>query len=315
MKLIWLQGASCSGCSMNFVCAKQPSIIELQERYGVEIIFHPSLSDLAGDDVQELLTKYKSEPIDILAIEGGVLTGPEGTGHFHHFGGSTFMEWVKDLAKNAKNVVALGSCSAYGGIPSISPNLNDVVGLQFLRRDIGGLLGEDYRSGSGLPVVNVPGCPAHFMNVITVLLEIATGKMDNDSLDKYNRPKNLFHDYPHHGCPRNEYFEYRQEAENVGEKGCMFENLGCHGPLVKCNANTHRWFDGWGSCTWYGYPCIGCASPGFPDESFPLFETKKLAGIPVNLPDGVKKSAYLQTKVMGQRACPDRLRVSGGDSK
>ena len=75
MKMIWLQGASCSGCSMNFVCAKRPNILELEERHNLEMLFHPSLSPLSGDGVQKLLSKYKSKPIDILIIEGGVLTG------------------------------------------------------------------------------------------------------------------------------------------------------------------------------------------------------------------------------------------------
>lgn len=314
MKIIWLQGASCSGCSMNFISAKRPNIIELEKRYNLEILFHPSLSPLSGRDVQNLLSKYKSKPIDILAIEGGILTGPEGTGNYHHFAGAPFMKWVQELSKNANYLLALGSCSSYGGIPSISPNFGDVEGLQFLHKKPGGFLGKDYRSGSGLPVINVPGCPTHWMNAITVLIDICMNRVTSDLLDEYNRPKHIFKDYPHHGCPRNEYFEYRQESDRIGEPGCMFEYLGCHGPLVKCNANTHRWFDGWGSCTWAGFPCLGCVSPEFPEESFPMFETKKLAGIPIRLPDGVKKSAYLQAKIMGQHACPDRLRVRRVDS-
>jgi len=313
MELIWLQGASCSGCSMNFVCSKRPNILELQERYGIDFLFHPSLSEKSGNDVQDLLEKYTKEPIDILVIEGGVLTGPDGTGAFHHFAGSTFKDWVNRLAAKARYVVAIGSCSSYGGIPSLAPNPCDVTGLQWDMRDRGGFLGEDYTSAEGVPVINVSGCPVPFTNIVTILIDIAKGRVVADSLDEFGRPKDIFFEYPHHGCPKNEYFEYRQEAEHVGERGCMFENLGCHGPLVRCNSNIHRWFDGWGSCTWYGYPCIGCVSPGFPEEAFPLFETPKIAGIPKNLPVGVKKSAYLQAKTMGQRACPDRLKIRKED--
>lgn len=300
---------------MNFVCTKRPNIIELQERYGLELAFHPSLTSLYGDDVQKLLNKYTSESIDILAVEGGVLTAPDNTGQYHEFAGRTFKEWVEDIAENAIFVLALGSCSAYGGIPSISPNVGDIVGLQFTHRKVGGLLGRRYRSRSGLPVINVPGCPVHWMNVVSVLIDICQKHISFNELDEFNRPKNIFKDFLHHGCPRNEYFEYKQEALKVGEPGCMYENLGCHGPLVRCNANIHRWFDGWGSCTWAGFPCIGCVSPGFPEESFPVFETQKIADIPVNLPEGVEKAAYLQSKIMGQQACPERLKLRNGRDK
>jgi len=312
LKLLWLQGASCSGCSMNFMCAKKPNFIELQERYDIEFVFHPSITPLSGKKVEELLQTYTKEPIDLLIVEGGVMTGPDNTGRYHHYAGKTFMEWITELSGTAKYIIAVGSCSAFGGIPVISRNINDVKGLQFVMRKPGGFLGKQFKSRSGFPVINIPGCPAHWMNVITVLIDICLGRLASDDLDEYNRPKYIFQDYLHHGCPRNEYFEYRQEATKLGEEGCMFENLGCHGPLVKCNANIHRWFDGWGSCTYAGFPCIGCVSPGFPEESFPLFKTAKLAGIPVKLPEGVKKSAYFQTKILANRACPDRLKIKKG---
>ncbi len=300
---------------MNFLCSKRPDLSELKDQYQIDIVFHPSISPNSGKKIRKLLTKYEKETIDLLIIEGGVITGPNNTGRYHIFAGKPFMEWVASISQNARYVIAVGSCSSFGGIPVISPNVNNTKGLQFLMRSHGGFLGKKFRSTSGLPVVNIPGCPAHWQNVITALIDISLQRFKAEDLDEYNRPAYLFHDYLHHGCPRNEYFEYRQEATHIGEPGCMFENLGCKGPLVKCNANIHRWFDGWGSCTWSGFPCIGCVSPGFPKESFPLFKTQKLAGIPVNLPEGVKKSAYFQTKILANRACPDRLRLHKKERK
>lgn len=300
---------------MNFMCSKRPDPKELQDQYDLEIVFHPSISPQSGQGVRDILLTYEKEAIDILVIEGGVITGPRHSGRYHYFAGRPFMEWVKSLSRNARYVLAVGSCSSYGGVPVIAPNTNAIMGLQYVMRAFGGFLGRDYKSGSGFPVINIPGCPAHWQNVITVLIDIRLQRLTLDDLDAYNRPEYLFQDYLHHGCPRNEYFEYRQEAAHIGEQGCMFENLGCRGPLVKCNANIHRWFDGWGSCTWSGFPCIGCVSPGFPAESFPLFETEKLAGIPVMLPEGVKKSAYFQTKILADIACPDRLRICKGNKR
>ena len=70
------------------------------------------------------------------------------------------MDWLRELSQKARYTLAIGSCAAFGGLPTISPNVNDILGLQFLMRSPGGYLGEKFRSGAGFPVVNIPGCPA-----------------------------------------------------------------------------------------------------------------------------------------------------------
>ena len=70
-------------------------------------------------------------------------------------------DWLSDLAHVANFVVAVGDCACWGGIPAMAPNPTDSSGLQYLKREEGGFLGKDFRSKSGLPVINIPGCPAY----------------------------------------------------------------------------------------------------------------------------------------------------------
>lgn len=56
-------------------------------------------------------------------------------------------------------MIAAGTCAAFGGIGA--SGWTQASGLQFLKKEPGGLLGEDFRSRTGLPVINLAGCPCH----------------------------------------------------------------------------------------------------------------------------------------------------------
>ena len=56
------------------------------------------------------------------------------------------------------------------------PNPSESVGLQFLKRAPGGSLGTAFTSKAGLPVINIPGCPAHPDWVTQILVAVASGR-------------------------------------------------------------------------------------------------------------------------------------------
>jgi len=96
----------------------------------------------------------------------------------------------------------------------------------------------------------------------------------------------------HDGCIRNEYFEWKEEAEEFGHKeGCLYYNLGCKGPITHGPCNKILW-NRISSKTRAGMPCIGCTEYNFPlKENY--FETKKNMGIPEDIPIGTTKRAYI----------------------
>jgi hydrogenase small subunit len=206
------------------------------------------------------------------------------------------------LAKQARWTVAAGTCASFGGIGADTPT--ESTGLQFHKSKPGGLLGKDFRSRAGLPVVNLAGCPCHPAVIAGTLSALCAGQPLE--LDQFNRPLDWYGMTVHQGCTRNEYHEYRVEEYDFAKRGCLFFHMGCHGPLVDGPCNKLLWH-GRSSKTRAGVPCFGCTSPEFPAAS-PFFETRNIEGIPIDLPKGISRAHYLVYKGMAAAAAPERLK-------
>ena len=136
---------------------------------------------------------------------------------------------------------------------------------------------------------------------------IANNQLVAEDLDEYKRPKFFTQHLVHHGCNRNEFYEFKASADQPTDLGCMMENMGCLGTQAQADCNIRPW-PGGGSCTSGGYACINCTAPDFeePNESF--MKTPKLAGIPVGLPLDVPKAWFIALSTLSKSATPERLR-------
>ena len=301
--IVWMQTGACSGDSMALLCADRPSIENLIEQYGLNFLWHPSLTaDRGFGEVLDGVTSGR-EPLDILCIEGSLLTGPNGSGQYDTWKGRAKIDIVRQLAPLATHVVAIGTCAAFGGVHAAGPNPTDCTGLQFMKEQPGGLLGSDWRSRSGQPVINVAGCPAHPNTMTKVLAMLAEG--ETLQLDTLNRPAAFFSTLVHQGCTRNEYHEYDIEDNVLGGRGCLFFNLGCRGPQTVAPCNTELW-NGHNSKTRAGVPCFGCTSADFPPAR-DLFVTPKIGTVPKFLPLGVARAKYMAYKNLARAAAPERV--------
>lgn len=271
-RLLWLQGLACGGDTMAFLNSEEPDVSELVSELGIEIAWHPSLSPEIGKDAVAIVNRFikKKKGLDILVVEGATAQGTGGAGEYHLFGDQPFKNIVSELAKAANYVLAVGACACWGGIPAASPNLTGATGLQFHKNKKGGLLGEKFKSKSGLPVINIPGCPAHPTWVVHTLVSIAGGNSDKIELDRYNRPSQFFSSLSHEGCTRALYHEYKMAAENFSDKGCLFFELGCRGPIAYSTCNELLW-NRQSTKPRAGVPCLGCTEPEFPDYPEPGF--------------------------------------------
>jgi hydrogenase small subunit len=244
------------------------------------------------------------QKLDILCVEGSIITAPRGTGLYDSYKGRARMEIALDLARQADAVVAMGTCACFGGVHAASPNPSDCIGLQFDKAKPGGLMAPEWRSRAGLPVINVAGCPAHPHAMTQTLGALAAGMPLE--LDELNRPKAFFNTLVHQGCTRNEYHEYDIEDKELGGKACLFFNLGCEGPRTQAVCNSDLW-NGVSSKTRAGVPCFGCTSPSFPREG-DLFATEKIGDIPLRLPVGVERARYMAYKNLARAAAPTRVK-------
>ena len=261
--LYWMQTGACGGDSLSILSAQSPSFETLVSQHGVELLWHPSLSHASYAHHERLRAEIVdgTRALDILCIEGSIITAPRGTGLYDSHRGRARMEIVRELAARARHVVAMGTCAAFGGVHAAGPNPSDCIGLQFDHSQPGGLLPADWRSRNGLPVVNVAGCPAH-PHAMTQTLAVLAAGMPLE-LDAIHRPASHFRTVVHQGCTRNEYHEYDVEESQPGGKACLFFNLGCQGPLTRAVCNADLW-NGVSSKTRAGVPCFGCTSPDFP---------------------------------------------------
>lgn len=306
--LIWFQASTCAGSSVSFLNADQPDLFQIVNKLGVNVVFHPTLDPKTGQDAMKTLDPYIKEEkkLDVLAVEGAIARGPDGTGMACIVGGKPAKETVMELAKVAHYTVAVGTCAAFGGVVAADPNPTDATGLQFHKDKEGGFLGAAYRSRGGLPVINVPGCPAHpdwaSKSMAALLLGMPV------ELDQYNRPKAFYDSLSHWGCIHNEFYEFKVERVMFGCAGCLFLELGCKGPLTHADCNTRLW-NRQSSKTRVGSPCVGCTEPNFPDEhSGHYFTTPTTLGVPARLPIGVSRGSYIAYSGVAKSAAPSRLK-------
>jgi Ni,Fe-hydrogenase I small subunit len=315
--LLWLQGSCCGGETVSLLNAEQPDFLTTLENLGYDLIWHPSFSFPKEIGMNEVVGKMLSgkSRLGVLVVEGAIYNRPEAGPQLLGPKARHLKDLVIELAAVADYTLAVGTCASFSGMVSCGANPFDATGLQFFRRESGGLLGKEYRSKAGFPVINIPGCPAHPDWITIALASVAGGKFKIDELDAYNRPKVFYSKLAHHACPRNEYYEFKASAEHYSQQGCLFENLGCKGTLCESDCNERLWLSRSGSCPRGGFPCLSCTSPDFPDGFVPFFQTAKIGNIPTTLPRDVPKAWYVGISGLAKLACPERVKKNAVSHK
>lgn len=308
--LLWLQSGGCGGCSQSLLL--QPDLFHRLKLLDVEVLWHPNWS-LSGDQAfWDLIEQIRSgeQGLDYLCLEGAALTAQEGLAHrlAHRLGqgNRTMTQLVSELAPMARDVLAVGSCTAFGGMSAVGQNPAGAIGWQYENKTFGGYLGQRFKAQSGRPVINIAGCAIHpgwFADALSLLVE------DELVLDEYNRPALYTDHLAHHGCPRNEYYEYKSGAAQMNSLGCLMENFGCKGTQARGDCNTRLW-PGGGSCLRGGFACIDCTAPGFQHPGHPFLETPKVAGLPITLPTDMPKAWFVALSALAKAATPERVKAN-----
>ena len=247
--VIWLHGAACTGCSVSLLNAVKPTIdgVLLDT---ISLKYHPTVMAAAGDAAVQSARSTQAAGNYILVIEGAIPTASNGKYCYVWDEGGrsvTMAEAVTSLAANAKAVVAVGSCAAFGGVPATNPATGVKSVSAFLNR----------------PVINLPGCPSHPSWMIGALALLIAGTPP--ALDQYGRPTTFYRPRViHERCPRREH----EEASRFGQDGYCLEELGCKGPRTHADCDLRWWNNAQNWCIGANGLCIGCTEPDFP--AFPL---------------------------------------------
>lgn len=305
--VLWLQAGSCGGCTMAALGAEEKGLPAVLADFGLRLLWHPSISEQAGAECLEVLAAVEAgrQRLDLLCIEGSIMAP-----RFQRLPGTdrAMSEVITALAAQAGTVVAVGSCAAFGGLPAANRSVTGATGLQYDGpREGAGLLPPGWRARSGLPVVNVAGCAPHPGWIVETLAALALGDLDAAGLDAMGRPRFFADHLAHHGCVRNEFYEFKASAQRLGQGGCLMENLGCKATQAVGDCSVRTW-NGGGGCTNAGSPCVACTMPGFEDATAPFQETAKVAGIPVGLPVDMPKAWFVALAALSKSATPERVR-------
>lgn len=278
-EIAWIQGQSCSGCTMSLLQTADPTIEETLSELREQMSFHTTLMATAGE---EAVGGLESGP-DVLVVEGAIPTlipraatlGVDESGEPR-----PVLDWIVELGEQADVVIAAGSCSAFGGMPAagrfdsveVGESPTGARGLQFDGQEPGGVFGPEFRTGRGLPVVNVSGCPLYAEHLLLTLATVLNGH--EPRLDEYNRPLPLFEPLVHDDCTLREEYEDLDFAGEPGDDGCLYD-CGCAGVYAHCDGSMRLRNGGTTVCRQVGAPCIGCVEPAFWDRFTPFYEDER----------------------------------------
>jgi len=152
MEVVWLQGQSCSGCTISVLQGQYPTLEETLREFRLDVTFHPTIMAEQGEAAIEAM----SDQPDVLIVEGSVPTeipSAATVGQTADGQSKPVYDWVQELAPDAEYVIGLGNCAAFGGWPAaenkerlydLGANVTGAKGLQFEQRDQPGVLGPDF---------------------------------------------------------------------------------------------------------------------------------------------------------------------------
>jgi len=252
--VIWIEGLECTCCSESFIRSAHPLAKDVVLSL-LSLDYHMTLSAAAGEQLRanahETIEKHKGNYI--LAVEGNPPLNEDGMYCIYY--GKPFVETLKKYAKDAKAVIAWGSCASWGCVQAAKPNPTNAVPIDKVITD--------------KPIIKVPGCPP----IAEVMTAIVTYVLTFDripELDRQGRPKMFYSQRIHDKCYRRPHFDAGQFVEawddESARKGYCLYKVGCKGPTTYNACSTVRWNEGTSFPIQAGHGCIGCSEDGFWDK-------------------------------------------------
>lgn len=256
--VMWLEGLACAGCTISLTQSLYPPASEIILDK-ISLRMHDSVMAAAGELAESVYEAQVKEGGYILIVEGAI---PSADDRFCRIAGKPFRKLVEDAAKNATAVLAVGACSAYGGIPRTTPSKGISVSEALKNAKI------------NKPVINISTCPVHTDHLVgTILYILVTGKLPE--LDSKGRPAMYFGEVSmHDNCRRRAHFdagEFLKDWNDPNQKNwCLFQK-GCKGPQSYIDCTVRRWNSGMNFCLDCGGLCQACGEPVFYDQVTPLY--------------------------------------------
>ena len=253
--VIWLEMASCTGCTESFAQVDSPDIATVVLEM-ITLNYSETLSAGAGYSLEQALEETIEAGGHIVIVEGALMEG--WNGNALRIGNRTSLEIIKRVITNCKAVLCVGSCAVDGGWQAAVPNPGGAIGVQ-------NYLNKAYKAGEIAavpPIINLPTCPSNPENVVAVLVDVLLEEKLPD-MNADNKPRIVFNSYIHDRCERRGHFEngefvYKFDSEEEKLGFCLYA-MGCKGPQTKNDCPIVRWNRRVSWCVNSGAPCIGCS--------------------------------------------------------
>ncbi len=257
--VVWLEFQDCCGDSESMLRAWKPSIGELVLDI-IDLAYHETIMAPSGKQAEKSLTDVvKNQKGKYIVIVEGTIPTKDG-GVYCTIGGRTALSIAKDVCGSAAACLAVGSCAVWGGIVVPKPNPTGGAGLDEVI--------------SGVPIVNLPGCPMNVDNVTaTIVHYLAFGSFPQ--LDHRKRPLFAYGMRIHDKCERRANFDAGQFVRQWGDEGhrkgwCLYQ-MGCKGPEAYFNCPSIRWNEHTSWPVKGGHGCIACAADHNWDKMSPMY--------------------------------------------
>lgn len=279
--VIWLSFQECTGCTEAITRSHTPTIENLIFN-AISLDYHHTLQAAAGDAAETARTAaMKSNWGKYLVVVDGAVPMKDG-GVYSTIAGISNYDLLMEVVKGAAAVIAVGSCAAFGGLPSANPNPTGAVSIAELVKD--------------KPVINLPGCPPIPVAMTGVIAHYLTfGSLPE--LDTLGRPKAFYGETIHDRCYRRPFYDQGKFAKTFDDQGarqgwCLFE-LGCKGPVTYNACATVKWNDATSFPIASGHGCLGCSEPHFWDAG----GFYRALSVPAHQLQNLTKAAVLGTAV------------------
>ncbi|MDH5736699.1 MAG: hydrogenase small subunit [Gammaproteobacteria bacterium] len=251
--VIYLSFQECTGCLESLSRSFSPSVESLIFDV-ISLDYDDTLMAAAGHQAEQARENAMRENWGkyVIVVDGSVPTANGGV--YCTAAGKTAEAILTETAEGAAAIVAVGTCSSYGGLPKASPNPTGALPVSKIITD--------------KPVINIPGCPPIAEVITGTLLHFLT--LGVPDLDAHGRPTAFYGNAIHDRCYRRPFYDQGKFAKSFDDAGarsgwCLYE-LGCKGPLTYNACATVKWNDGISFPIESGHGCLGCSEPDFWDK-------------------------------------------------
>lgn len=261
--VVWLQLQECTGCMESTLRSGGTTVEEVVLNL-LSVNYNELVMAAAGEAAEKALEETNARE-HILVVNGSVPTKDGGI--YCTIGGKSAEQVLRESAKNATMILAVGACAVYGSVQAAKPNPTGAVGVDEIIKD--------------KQVINVSGCPP-IGEVITASLTYILTHGKAPEVDSEGRPLFAYGQRIHDSCPRRPHFDAGQFVRTFDDAGaregwCLYD-VGCKGPSTFSPCPIVQWNLKSGWPIGAGHPCIGCTERDFYDRFTPFYD--KLPNIP-----------------------------------